>query len=89
MYSGLDDVWLLWLAVPCVTSCKVSRQEKCLLYGLWLPDAADQDNGSGCGGKDGKVVRPAVHTCTCGCMDHGESNSTSGRCYVQAQRQQR
>lgn len=64
MYSGLDDVWLLWLAVPCVTSCKVSRQEKCLLYGLWLPDAADHDNGSGCGGKDGKVVRPAVHTCT-------------------------
>ncbi|CAG07412.1 unnamed protein product [Tetraodon nigroviridis] len=50
---------------------KHGRQEKCLLYGLWLPDAADQNNGSGCGGKDGKVVRPAVHTCTCGRMDHG------------------
>lgn len=30
----LEDVWLLWLAVPCVTAFKNSCQEKCLLYRL-------------------------------------------------------
>lgn len=85
--SRLDDVWLLWLAVPCVTSFKTSRQEKCLLYGLWRPDAADPDNGSVSGGKDGEVAQPAVHTCTCGFMDRDASNQTLGHCYVHTQRQ--
>lgn len=40
----LEDVWFLWLAVPCVTAFKNTCQEKCLLYRLWLPDAGD--NGS-------------------------------------------
>lgn len=52
-----------------------------------MPDAADPDNGSACGGKDGEVVRPAAHSC--GFMDHDANNSTLGHCNVHARRQSR